>query len=269
MVNFAVTDPQDTAFYYDYAYFNSKETPEAGVLPLDLKKGNYSFSGQDGNYALKGKMEREPIELALTTTPAREPVFQNGTGYEQYGELTTAGYYSFPRLDAKGYLVFNADTVRVSGQLWYDRQWNCGTNLIGGNTSWDWISVQFANTNEDLMVYRVEDRKAERVLYGGSFHKADGTEVFLQDGDVMMKPIAYWTSPETRRKYPVSWQVVVPMMGVDITVEAVFPNQELILTRMGFRFPYWEGMCTVSGSISGESRTGNAYLEMTNREKVR
>jgi predicted secreted hydrolase len=214
-------------------------------------------------------MDPENIGIALTTVPIKEPVFQNGTGYEQYGDFTTAGYYSYPRLDATGYLIVHGDTAKVSGQLWYDRQWNCGTNLIGGGTGWDWISVQFENTNEDLMVYRVEDRKLSKELHGGSFHRQDGTVVFLDDGELQMKPLTYWTSPETKRKYPVSWQVTIPKLEVDVKVEAVFPQQELILTRMGFRFPYWEGMCKVTGTIAGEIREGNAYLEMTNRPKER
>ncbi len=269
MVNFAVSDPQKDEFHFDYDFFRSKETPEAGVLPLSIDKGSYALTGQNGSYSLSGNMPGDSIGVSLSTTPAKEPVFQNGTGYEEYGDVSTAGYYSFPRLDAQGFLLLNSDTVPVSGQLWYDRQWNCGTNLIGGNSSWDWISIQFAEAEEELMVYRVEDRKRGRELFGGSFHKASGAAVYLEDGAVEMTPLKYWTSEDTKRKYPISWRVKVPELYIDIQVDAAFPHQELVLKRLGFKLPYWEGMCDVKGTISGESRTGDAYLEMTNREKVK
>jgi len=269
MVNFAITDPQTQAFYYDYQFAKAKHTPEAGILPLDLKMGEYSFAGQQGYYALKAGMDQSDVAISLSTTPAKEPVFQNGTGYEIYGDIATAGYFSYPRLDTEGYLIIAADTLQVSGQLWYDRQWNCGSDLIGGGASWDWMSVQFDQAEEELMVYRVEDRKKGKELFGGSFHRADGTVDYLESQEIQMTPLAFWVSPDTRRSYPVRWKVTVPHLGIDIEVQAAVPHQELILTRLGFKLPYWEGMCHVSGVVAGQERSGDAYLEMTNRRKVK
>ena len=267
MINFALSNPQNNEFYYDYDFFGSSKTPEAGVLPLDLVKGPYSLKGQNGSYFLNAEMQNNSIGINLNTVPTREAVFQNGTGYEQYGDLTSAGYYSFPRLDTQGEVIINDTSVKVKGELWYDRQWNCGSNLINGKVSWDWMSVQFNEDKEELMVYRVEDRKKEVEIYGGSFHKSNGEIVDLEDGELSMTPVSYWESPDSKRQYPYKWRVQIPSLEIDIEVEASFPHQELILNRMGFKLPYWEGMCEVKGTREGAEITGDAYLEMTNKGK--
>ena len=267
MINFALSNPQTEEFYFDYDFFGSRKTPEAGVLPLNLVKGPYSFKGQSGNYALDASMQNHPIKIDLNTKPLRDAVFQDGTGYENYGGLTSAGYFSYPRLETVGEIVVEGQTIKVSGELWYDRQWNCGSDLINGKVSWDWMSIQFDDRMEELMVYRVEDRKKDVEVFGGSFHDASGKITELKDGDIQLTPMEFWTSPDTKRKYPYKWRVVVPGQALDLEVEASFPHQELILSRMGFKLPYWEGMCDVTGQKRGEPTTGDAYLEMTNRPK--
>ncbi len=267
LVNIAVSDPQTETFYYDYEFFRVRNPTEAGQLPLTLHKGSYHLTGQFGEYALNADMQDHEIGFALTTFPAKDPVFQNGTGYETYGDLATAGYYSYPRLDTEGVIYFNGDTIPVSGQLWYDRQWNCGNELLSPKVSWDWMSIQFNEKSEELMVYNVEDRRSDILLFGGSYHAEDGTVTDLADGDITMTPLEYWTSPESGRVYPVKWSVVIEKIQADITVEALYPHQELVLRRMGLSLPYWEGMCTATGTIGDRAVTGNAYLEMTNKPK--
>lgn len=269
MINFALSNPQADNFYFDYDFYGSRKTPEAGVLPLNFVKGPYSLSGQKGVYALDATMQNHPIQIDLNTTPLRDPVFQNGTGYENYGGLTTAGYFSYPRLETTGEIVVDGETVNVSGKLWYDRQWNCGSDLINGKVSWDWMSIHFEDSMEELMVYRVEDRRKDVEVFGGSFHKEDGEIIELANEDIQLTPLEFWKSPDSKRNYPFKWQIKVPSQGLDLELQASFPHQELILNRMGFKLPYWEGMCEVTGKKSGAEVTGNAYLEMTNRSKHR
>lgn len=268
LVNIAISDPQTEIFRYDFDFFRSGTCEEAGILPLALDKGTYHLSGQNGAYALRGNMEAHKAGFELNTTPAKDPVFQNGVGYENYGTLARAGYYSYPRLDTEGVIYLDGDTILVSGQLWYDRQWNCGSKLLSPKVSWDWMSIQFNEADQELMVYTVQDRRTDTELFGGSFHKASGEIIKLGDSDIRMTPLEYWVSPSNRKNYPIKWRVEVDKVDLDIVVEAAFPHQELILRRGGLRLPYWEGMCRAEGTVLGEPATGNAYLEMTNKLKV-
>lgn len=268
LINIAISDPQNEAFYYDYEFFRTRNPTEAGVTPLDLSKGTYNLQGHMGRYRLSGDMQRHPAGINLETIPLKDVVLQDGTGYEKYGDLAVAGYYSFPRLDTKGYIYINGDTIAVSGELWYDRQWNCGNKLLSPKVSWDWLSIHFNERDEELMVYNVEDRRSEIILFGGSYHGADGLVQDLGDGDIFMTPLEYWESPESGRNYPTKWKVEVPKIAADLIVEALYPHQELVLKRMGLKLPYWEGMCKVSGTINDKEIKGNAYLEMTNKPRV-
>ena len=267
LINIAVSDPQREKFYYDYEFFSDRNPTEAGVLPLNLYKGSFHLEGQFGIYQLNAEMQSHEIGFQLATNPLKDPVFQNGSGYESYGNLATAGYYSYPRLDTEGVIYLDGDTIAVSGQLWYDRQWNCGNELLSPKVSWDWMSIQFNEKSEELMVYNVDDRRSGILLFGGSYHSEDGTVTDLADGDIRMTPQEYWTSPESGRVYPVKWLVEIEKIDASITVEALYPAQELVLRRMGLSLPYWEGMCSATGTIAGDSLTGNAYLEMTNKPK--
>ena len=67
--------------------------------------------------------------------------------------------------------------------------------------------------------------------------------------------LEHWTSPDTGGTYPIKWQVTVPDHGLDATVEATFPEQEMPIQLGPI---YWEGAVTVSGTANGVG-----FVEMT------
>ncbi|MDB5235238.1 MAG: hypothetical protein JWR44_2231 [Hymenobacter sp.] len=273
MVNFAVTDPQTQQFRYDYQ-LGKLAQPLTASLPISLtqEKGaqTWTLTGQEGRYQLQARMtttapNKPGSFISLSTTPAKPVLLHGGTGYEQYGPVAQAGYYSYPRLTATGTIEVNGESHQVAGELWYDRQWNCG-GVNKKNVAWDWLSLQLDEPREELMLYTVHDTQTGQHIAGGSHFGAKGENLHLAETDFKLEALTYWTSPKSRKKYPATWRVTVPSQGYDLTVTPLVPNQELGLRLFKvLNLYYWEGMCRITGTHHGKPVTGNAYVEITNR----
>ncbi|MEJ7662175.1 MAG: lipocalin-like domain-containing protein [Hymenobacter sp.] len=169
MVNVAITDPKGQKFNYDYKL---RKLPRllTDSLPLRLRERKdgqiWSFDGQEGKYqfeaALTGK-QNTGYALNLSTTPTKPVLLHGGTGYENYGEGIVAGYYSYPRLATTGTLTVGGKTHQVTGELWYDRQWNCGS-VVSKDVGWDWLSIQLDEPREELMINTLRNAKTGQTL---------------------------------------------------------------------------------------------------------
>ena len=270
MVNVALTDPQGQQFKYDYTLDRLPRllTDSLPVRLRDHKGGQtWVFDGQEGRYhlqaALTGK-QNAGYALNLNTTPTKPVLLHGGTGYENYGGVL-AGYYSYPRLATTGTLLVAGKTHQVSGELWYDRQWNC-TSIVARGVGWDWLSIQLDQPREELMLNTLRNSETGQSLNNGSYYSATNQNLHLTGADFQLTPLTYWTSPKSKKKYPATWRVQVPAQGYDLTVEPLVPQQELALKFFhAFTMYYWEGMCKVSGTHNGQPVTGKAYVEITNR----
>ena len=273
MVNFALTDPQTQQFRYDYR-LDKQSAPPALSLPLALSQRQgaqtWTLTGQEGRYQLQARMaEKGPNKsgqaISLVTTPAKPVLLHGGTGYEQYGAVAQAGYYSYPRLAATGTVVVGGQTHQVAGELWYDRQWNCG-GVNQKNVAWDWLSLQLDEPREEIMLYALRDTNTGQRIAGGSHFGPQGQNLHLAESDFKLEPLTYWTSPKSKKKYPATWHVTVPAQGYDLTITPLVPHQELSLRLFKvLNLYYWEGMCRITGTHRGQPVTGNAYVEITNR----
>ncbi|MGK7389042.1 MAG: lipocalin-like domain-containing protein [Candidatus Cyclobacteriaceae bacterium M2_1C_046] len=267
MVNVAITDVENEKFYYEYKIKRQKDLLEF-QLPLDLqiehKDDTWTLSGQAGEYHLKTEMVGEPLNIDLTTKPEKPVLLHNDTGYEQYGDYTTAGYVSYPRLKTEGTISIEGEDIDVTGEMWYDRQWNC-IGVFTQEVAWDWFSIQFDGEQEELMIYQLYNVIDSTTLYGGAYYTKDNEQIDL-GADVELKPLEYWKSPKSNITYPVKWQIIVPELEIDVISTAVIPEQELKINFGPFTaLYYWEGMCNIKGSRQGKPVVGNSYIEMTNR----
>jgi predicted secreted hydrolase len=272
MVNMAVSDPENETFYYDHKFF-PKTKHEFEDLPLNFnwskKQFATSLKGQNGAYQMKAQFSNDSISMQLSTTAEKEVVLHDGVGYENYGDIARAGYYSFPRLKTEGDIQVNGETFSVKGNLWYDRQWNC-SGVFDKKVAWDWFSIQFEETETELMLYRLYSLKDSSVIYGGTYTNAENESVYLENDEINIEEIAYWKSPSSAASYPIEWQLDVPSVGLSTNLQTLFPDQELEL-KFGplTKFYYWEGMCKAKGTIQNQEVTGNSYVEMTNRFRIK
>jgi predicted secreted hydrolase len=273
MVNFAITDPQTQQFRYDYQ-LEKLPVLLAPSLPINLlaekKAQQWSLSGQEGSYHLQARMVAHAGQAINVITTAAKPILlHSGTGYEQYGPVARAGYYSYPRLAAAGTLEVGGKVHQVEGELWYDRQWNCNS-VTTKDIGWDWFSVQLDQPREEIMAYTLYNKATGASLGGGSHYSAQNQNTHLSGTDFQLETLAYWVSPHSKQRYPSKWRLRLPAQGYDLLLEPELPDQELGLRLFkAINLYYWEGMCRVTGTHNGQPVTGHSYVEITNRGEVK
>jgi len=96
----------------------------------------------------------------------------------------------------------------------------------------------------------------------GTWVKVDGTSERLLPGSFSIEKKGTWQSPHSGAGYPAGWHIVVPGHRADLTVTPAMADQELHLTKMG-ALDYWEGACSIAGSVGGAQTKGVGYTELT------
>jgi predicted secreted hydrolase len=237
---------------------------------MHKNKQRWSLTGQEGRYHLQARMAAHPgLAVNLTTIPTKAILLHGGTGYEKYGPVAQAGYYSYPRLTATGTIEIDGQLRQVEGELWYDRQWNCNS-VTTKDLGWDWFSIQLNESQEEIMAYQLFNKATGQSVSGGSHFGPQAQNTHLAAEDFQLETLSYWTSPTSKQRYPSKWRVSVPSQGYDLTIEPVIADQELTLKLLpGIKMHYWEGMCRVTGTHNGKPVSGNSYVEITNRKEVK
>lgn len=185
----------------------------------------------------------------LTLQQRGPAVLQGEQGYSVKSAQGQASYYlSLPFLDVTGAIQLGDETLKVSGNAWLDREWS-SQPLSADQQGWDWFSLHL-DQGDKLMLFRLRHSQAED-YFSGTYIRADGTTQALQPAQIRMQPLHYHTV--ANKKLPVSWQLRVDDIGIDVRTEALNPN-----AWMATSIAYWEGPIAVSGSHSGKG-----YLEMT------
>jgi len=285
MVNVAVTDENDSVFHYDYLIKNRKNYLGKSIVsedlgsymidnhnneieiesqpPINFQVQDYSWKGGQGYYTISAKMKKNSVGFNLTTTPTKPVVLHGDSGYVNYGDITTAGYYSYPRLKTKGSITLNGKEIPVEGIMWYDRQWNCG-EITKKDIAWDWTAISLDNQS-DLMLYRIKSKKSDNYLFGGTYIDSLGNTMKLNHEDLKLVAKKDWKSPNTKKSYPLHWEIEIPKLEIKLTMIPIMPNQELKIKSFFGSVIYWEGLCDVRGEMNGKPVKGESYLEMTNK----
>lgn len=203
------------------------------------------------------------VAITLTVVPEKPPVIHGRDGISRKGADPgqASHYYSLTRLATEGQIRIGTETFAVTGLSWMDHEFgsaDLGQNVVG----WDWFSLQLSDSTE-LMWYslRRADGSSDPVS-SGTLVLADGRVQALDAQHLSIEPLAYWTSPRSKGRYPQRWRLTAPALGMDLTVESLLADQELDTSR-STRVTYWEGAVSASGQARGASVTGRGYVEMT------
>jgi predicted secreted hydrolase len=201
------------------------------VAPLELTASGVNFS-----YALRLDADR-PL------------VLQGDAGYSRKSERGQASYYySQPYFKAKGSIILDDVSTKVTGLAWMDREWS-SQPLASDQTGWDWFSLHL-DTGEKLMLFRL--RQSDESNYcSGNRIGADGKTEQLASAGIEITPKA--VTEIDGRKLPTAWRIAIPSMA--LAIESAPLNAR---SWMGTSFPYWEGPISFRGS-----HAGLGYLEMT------
>lgn len=181
-----------------------------------------------------------------------------GISQKSAGVGRASHYYSGTRLATRGTLTLGGERREVAGESWFDHEW--ATNqLTPEQAGWDWFSLQLDDGTE-LMLYQMRLRDGGIDPHSsGTWIDAGGNTRHLTRDDYRLAPIRFWTSKETKARYPIAWQLEAPRLGLSLTIDTPLPGQELALKSIA----YWEGMIRAAGTRDGRAVRGHGYMELT------
>jgi predicted secreted hydrolase len=186
---------------------------------------------------------------------------ENGISRKGPAEGEASHYISFTRLAAKGELKFDATVIPLTGLSWMDHEFFTeppNTTLAG----WDWFAIQLEN-NEEIMLYRLRTKSGAPNSYSSAtFVDSRGVAHHLDSSQFSASPGDLWESPQSKAHYPLSWEISIPSLGLQLSERTELKDQELF-TPHSLAPTYWEGAVTYTGRIHDRSIKGVGYLEMT------
>ena len=226
----------------------------AGEPAYAVSNGGWKAWGSGGRHHLQATMD--DYALSLTLDAARPAALHGpgGAGVVEMGQGGASYYYSYTDLRGAGLLTVDGVQQTVNATAWMDHQWG-SWNSHEGYAGWDWFSLRLDDGNQVMLFnFRGEDGRVQPQS-SGTWIDPDGTTHHLQAGDFSVQVLEPWTSAETGAAYPVKWAITVPDFGLQATVEATFPEQEMAVKLTPL---YWEGIVTVTGTANGAG-----FVEMT------
>lgn len=267
--HFALSDENNRKFYY-HEKLNRAGMNVAGARTDSYYTWNelWLAEGLGNQMILRADSPDGKQEIHLLLTPEKEPVIHGLNGVSQKASCVgcASHYYSMTRLKTEGTLLLDEKASSVTGLTWMDHEF--GSNQLAQNQQgWDWFSIQCSD-NTELMLYLLrQDNGQIDPNSSGTWVDLNGQSHHLTLKDFTVKPSGQsWTSPASKGKYPMGWEITVPSQRLMLTVTPAFQNQELY-TKGSTRVAYWEGSAQVSGARWGKRITGQAYVEMTGYAK--
>jgi predicted secreted hydrolase len=230
---------------------------------MDVVLGPWTIQQDDASQQIHLVAHDADMAIDFKEQPVKPLVLEGIGGLSQKadGVGEASYYYSYPRLATSGNLQVEGKTYEISGLSWFDHEFS--TSSLGKDqVGWDWFCIQLEN-NEELMLYAMRDKSgAIDPVSEGTWVQADGKSERLLPGSFSIAKNGTWSSPQSGAVYPAGWHIKVPGHHADLTVTPTMPDQELRLSKMG-ALDYWEGACSVEGSVNGLPVKGVGYTELT------
>jgi predicted secreted hydrolase len=259
MAHFALTDVA-TNSYHAFERISRGAVGLAGAQsdPYSVWLDDWQVRQVSTNtYQLQAKQDGLAIQLNLQNLKGF--ILQGEHGYSRKGPAPgqASYYYSQTRLQTQGTITSDGKQFMLSGLSWMDHEFSTSA-LDKNQIGWDWFALQM-NDQSELMVYQLRRTDGSLDPYSsGSYIAPDGSlKTFtLQDFHIQVE--GYWTSPQTKARYPARWTVQVPGEDLILNIEPYIPDQELHVS-----FTYWEGAVKFSGTSHGKPVSGSGYVELT------
>jgi predicted secreted hydrolase len=260
MAHFAVTDVAGGRFHPAVRLVRGAlDLAGATARPFRVWAEDWSVEGQ-GDEALPMRLRAAegPVGIDLVLEGGKPFVLHGERGLSRKGPDPgdASYYYSFTRMPARGTVRVGGEQHAVTGSAWMDREWS--TSALGADqVGWDWFAVQLSD-GRDLMVYRLRRRDGSIDPFSaGTIVEPGGLARPLYAAEVIVEPLAWWTSPRGGTRYPARWRIAIPRESLALEVMPLVADQE-------FAEPvrYWEGAVRVQGQARGRPVEGLGYVEL-------
>lgn len=212
-------------------------------------KNQIRARGGDGHDQIHGEVDDYILDLKVNNSA--EPVLHYKGENHNYSFGGNTYYYSRESMAASGTIVCGNKSHKVTGEVWFDRQW--GDLEPAVHNGWQWFAIQLS---DETRIMLFDFRNCPSELYG-SVTDASGNTREFGPGDYTLEVLEEWVSPHTDRRYPARWRVEIG--GHSFMVIPAVQDQEIDEL---WEYPhYWEGSCRVesdSGTVIGQ-----AYVELS------
>ncbi|NOY62009.1 MAG: carotenoid 1,2-hydratase, partial [Gammaproteobacteria bacterium] len=247
MGHFALTDHKNSQFH-SFERFSRAALGLAGAQssnenqPFKVWLEQWRIEGSANEFLpLTLNATAENVSIAFTLNSDKPIVLQGDRGLSQKSADpgNASYYYSMTHMPTHGTITIDGESFTVDGNSWLDREWS--TSALGENQAgWDWFALQLSD-GRDLMFYRLRNKDGSTDPFStGSLVAADGTVTRLTRDDVKLTIEDKWQSPKTQTAYPIHWRLQLAKYNLDLSVKAIQPNQEMLLSVQ-----YWEGAVDV------------------------
>ncbi|WP_058555131.1 lipocalin-like domain-containing protein [Thiohalocapsa sp. ML1] len=212
------------------------------------------------------------VELDLTLRAVKDPIapaaaLLGAAPRAAGGEDDGPGFrwFAAPRLAASGQLLRGGQALPVSGTAWLDRAWG-GVAALGaggfgasrGQLALNRFLLQLDDGSELLCIQFRRRRGGGTPVPTCVAGAPDGGTRVLRRRELTLEPTAgAWRSPASGAVYPLNWRLAAPALGLDLTLAALTPAQELTLGE-----PVWSGAVTAQGERDGQAVRGGGRMEL-------
>ncbi|MBW2037521.1 MAG: T9SS type A sorting domain-containing protein [Deltaproteobacteria bacterium] len=174
-------------------------------------------------------------------------------------------YYSQTNLAVSGSITFKGVIENVTGVAWIDHQY--GPFLVSpvSEESYEWFSLQLDN-GMDLILWNIFTGSNDIPM--DASHRLctiliddlnqDTTSTFT------LERLTYWKY-RPGSYFANKWHFVDTIHKIDVTIEPLFDNQVVPFLLNTY---FWEGSCSVSGIVNGDSVKGTAFAELLHIYRV-
>jgi predicted secreted hydrolase len=113
------------------------------------------------------------------------------------------------------------------------------------------------------MLYRLRKKSGQGDPFtSGTYVDQLGNAHFLDNSQLFFSSGHNWKSPQSGTSYPISWQIRIPTLDLELSEQTALKDQELF-SKTSVTAGYWEGAVTYKGQIHSRPVQGIGYLEMT------
>jgi predicted secreted hydrolase len=247
----AVSDPEtEEHFFAEVPTFPPAAGIYEGKADIQINKFSYTFSESEG---ITIEAEAGNLSVNLHLAPTMDVLRHGQNGIIVMGDGISSHYYSFTNLATQGTISVNEIEYSVpSGRTWMDHQWGNYT-LFG--MKWDWFSLRLDDGGA-LMLFRFRDIFDNMVRSGWTYRAGTGLVEYGKRSSMD----ATDNYEDENCAYPLDWIIEIPGVDASFSVEPLFDSQCLydVLTP-----DYWEGLCSLEGTVGGQQVSGSAYVELT------
>jgi predicted secreted hydrolase len=255
----AISDPETSEhFFVEVPTYCLVSGIEEGVADIGINNFSYTFSESEG-FTIKADVGNLSVDLSLT--PTMDVLPHGEDGIIVMGEGIRSYYYSYTNLSTQGSISVNGFEYTVSsGRAWMDHQWGNYT-LFG--MIWDWFSLRLEDGGA-LMLFQFRNVFDNEVRSNWTYRSSTGSIIYGED--LFIQATRVYEDKNGKHTYPIDWAVDIPEIDAMFLIRPLFDAQNLynVMTP-----DYWEGLCSVEGTINGEIVSGAAYVEMTGYKGMR